>query len=286
MRSSNPSSSKAPSLCRSAQLVSIAALAFLHMISGLVASHRDETLADGVGTAVPLERSSVALVFFVFAMASLISEHTKILPLPQEMLYMIALFAFGQEFLLFHLQRPDAGLEGRYYTLLLVPICACMLAIASSIAFPSSVLPPLILAGGLFLQGTWLFQMAFSFFTTTSMANGCSLHMRGEGDYVIKCNDGPNMALMRGKAVATLQFNCHMALLLTLMLPLYAITRRHHKTPDLSGLNYELVATNGEEAPPSAPSAFSLDVDENLDDDKTLSDEHHNDTNGFHRVLI
>eukprot|EP00250_Pteridium_aquilinum_P024726 c29517_g1_i1 orf=196-1188(-) len=293
-RSSFTFASKPPRLFSSAQLISVAALSFLHIISGLVASHQDKILADGVGSAVPLERSSVALVFFIFAIANLLSQHTSILPLSHEVSSLFALFAFGQELLLFHLQRPDAGLESRYYTLLLVPICACILAMVSTMASPMSPLPPLALAGGLFLQGTWLIQMGLSFFTSAYMAKGCLLHMRGDGDYVIKC-EGDSMALMRGKAVATLQFNCHMALLLTLALPLYAVTRRHHhRSSNLSGLNYEMVATvdahdakrYGDALSQPPTSAFSLDLDEDMDDDMPLSEEHHHDTNGFHRVAI
>lgn len=247
-----------------------------------------------MASAVPLERSCVALVFFVFAIANLLSLHTHILPLPHELSCLIALFAFGQELLLFYLQRPDAGLESRYYTLLLVPICACMLAIAVNMARPASTLAPLALAGGFFLQGTWFLQMGFSFFTSAYMAKGCDLHMRGEGDYIIKC-EGDSMALTRGKAVATLQFNCHMALLVTIMLPIYALRKRHNGSSNVNDLNYEMVATNDAHEskahghvmmPQPLPSAFSLELDEDLDDDKSLAEEQVHDTNGCHSVAV
>ncbi|KAI5084984.1 hypothetical protein GOP47_0001153 [Adiantum capillus-veneris] len=303
-----PSSSSAPSrslitnagvskprpLFSSAQMVSIAALSFLHVVSGLVASHRDADLADSIGSAVPLERSCVALVFFLFSVVNLLRMNTSFLPLPHEILCLIGLFAFGQELLLFHLQRPDAGLESRYYTLLLVPIGASILALVSSIVAPMSLLPPFALAGSLFLQGSWLIQMGLSFFTTAFISKGCLLHMRGDGDYVIKC-DADSMALMRGKAVATLQFNCHLALLLILFIPLYSFLRRHCGSSTSYALNYEMVATvdshNAKSrsdvlsSPP--PSAFSLELDEDLDDDeRSVSEEHRHGANGFHGVAL
>ncbi|MCO5569610.1 hypothetical protein L7F22_023326 [Adiantum nelumboides] len=288
----NASVSKPRPLFSSTQMVSIAALSFLHIVSGIVASHRDKDLADGISSAVPLERSSVALVFFIFSVINLLGMHTSFLPLPHEISCLIGLFAFGQELLLFHLQRPDAGLESRYYTLLLVPIGASILALVSSVISPMSLLPSLALAGSLFLQGTWLIQMGLSFFTSAFVPKGCLLHMRGEGDYVIKC-DGDSMALMRGKAVATLQFNCHMALLLILFVPLYSVMRRRFGSSTSYALNYEMVATADSyidkrrtdvlSAPP--PSALSLEVDEDLDEEKFESGEHQNGANGFHRMV-
>lgn len=135
--------------------------------------------------------------------------------------------------------------------------------------------------------------MGLSFFTSAFMAKGCDLHMRDEGDYVVKC-DGDKMALMRGKAVATLQFNCHMALLVILMLSLYAITKKRFGLSNPYDLDYEMVATveaheskkHGHVVPQPPPSVFSLELDEDLDDDKSLSEEHNRETNGFQRVTI
>jgi hypothetical protein len=216
--------------------MAIALLSLLHIASGLLASHSSGgDLATSMASSVPLERSSVSLLFFIFAVSSLLAHNAKILPLPPETLNMMALCGLGQEFLLFYLQRPDAGLESRYYTLLLVPICGCMLSIASKFAFPSSDLASLGLALGLLLQGTWMIQMAFSFFLQATMAMGCSLRMRGEGDYVIDCGENHEDtshshahmgSLMRAKAIATLQFNGHMALLVIVAMSLFVATRR------------------------------------------------------------
>lgn len=268
-----------------AHLVFIAALAFVHIISGLIASHVDQSLADGVAMATPLERSSVAIFFLIFPIAHLLRDKTPILPLPQEFLQFILLLAFGHEFLLFFLQRPDAGLESRYYSLLLVPIGVCLLSTALGIAYPSSLLPPLARSMALVFQGTWLIQMGLSFFTAAFMPKGCSLKQRGEGDYVVTC---AGMFLMRGKAVATLQFNCHMALLLAILLPLYGyFTRKDDTLANRQGLNYERLHTTesyelkrtGDERTATSPASFSLESYE----DEPLPDGRH-EGNGFQNV--
>ncbi|KAH7444960.1 hypothetical protein KP509_02G099600 [Ceratopteris richardii] len=218
--------------------------------------------------------------------------HTSFLPLPLEVSYLIGLVAFAQELLLFHLRRPDAGLEARYCTLLQVPITASIMALIAMIASPMSVLPPLSLAASLFLQGTWLIQMGLSFFTSIYMPKGCALQMRGEGDYVIKCL-GNDMALMHGNAVATLQFNCHMALLLILLLPMYSFLRRRCGPPNVYDLNYEMVSVVepriGEKhssSPVEPPaSAFSLESEEYEDGENLKPEQQHQDANGLHRVI-
>ena len=211
---------------------------------------------------------------------------------------MMVLYALGQEFLLFYLQRPDAGLESRYYTLLLVPICLCMISIASKTMFPDFSLASLGFAMGLVLQGTWMIQMAFSFFYKGTMAMGCYLQMQGEGDYLIKCNDnnhagngshGHMDTLMRAKAMATLQFNGHMALIIITTLLFFAFTRRYEKVrSDLHALNYEMVSTldscdNSKQELRLHPSmdSFSLGFDEEELDQK-IDLGSHRDTNGLH----
>jgi len=150
----------------------------------------------------------------------MICECTQLLPLPWEVNNLIALFAFSEEFLVFYLQNEGStGLENRYYSLLLVPISVCIASKALEIPYPRSVLPPLGVAMGLILQGTWFFQMGISFFTGW-ISQGCKLSEKSGGDYSITCRNHADGH--RGKAIATLQFNCHLALLLLCLLPAYS----------------------------------------------------------------
>lgn len=77
-------------------------------------------------------------------------------------------------------------------------------------------------AVGLAMHGTWLMQMAFSFFTT-AVTHGCFLRRGGRGFGVVcKGHD----ELHRGKAIATLQFNCHLAMILSAAVGIYALVNR------------------------------------------------------------
>ncbi|KAL3692721.1 hypothetical protein R1sor_006372 [Riccia sorocarpa] len=233
---------KAGKAHRTSELVIIAVLSVLHMIFSLIASNSNQLHGSGVGMAVSLERFGVATLFLLYSLVAFLSEGSSFLPLPAGTLELIALFAFGEEFLLFNQSRGgedhDAvGLESQYYSLLLVPIGVCLITTALEIAFPIAVLPPIVRSMALILQGSWFYQMAVSLFTTKWIAQGCELTRRGEGDYTVRCE---GMSLMRGKAIATLQFNCHLAMLLLFLLPLYGLMSKWYKVPS----SYERLGDN------------------------------------------
>ncbi|KAL2635222.1 hypothetical protein R1flu_006701 [Riccia fluitans] len=233
---------KAGKAHRTSELVIIAVLSVLHMIFSLIASNSDHLHGSGVGMAVSLERFGVATLFLLYSFVAFLSEGSSFLPLPAGALELIAIFAFGEEFLLFTQTRGgedhDAvGLESQYYSLLLVPVGVCLLATALEIAFPTAVLPPLVRSMALILQGSWFYQMAVSLFTTKWMAQGCELIRRGVGDYTVRCE---GMSSMRGRAIATLQFNCHLAMLLLFLLPLYTVMSKCYTVPS----SYERLGDN------------------------------------------
>ncbi|XP_020595002.1 uncharacterized protein LOC110035102 [Phalaenopsis equestris] len=176
--------------------------------------------ADPIGYPLPLSSLPVAAFFLLFALSSLFSL-SNLCPLPNPMLHFLSLSAFIQEFLLFRLRNnkdPD-GLENRYFDLLLVPIFICAAASFLAIARPRSPFPRLARAAGLALQGSWFLQMAFSLFTSL-VAHGCVLRHRSRANFSVVCHGHAD--IHRSSAIATLQFNCHLAGLVTVAVGLYA----------------------------------------------------------------
>lgn len=101
---------------------------------------------------------------------------------------------------------------------------------------------------------------------------------------------------MRGRAVATLQFNCHLAFLLLLLLPLYALMCKLYTSP----VQYEPLgdADGHDEAKelyeitdPSriSPQYLRADHFRVIQEDEELEEatpRRSTDTNGFHSVSI
>ena len=98
-------------------------------------------------------------------------------PPPPALLDLLLAAAFGQELLLFAHRRPStaAGIENRYFDLFLVPVTVCLGATLLAAHRPGAAAPRLARAAGLALQGTWMLQMGFSFFTD-AIAAGCYPH--------------------------------------------------------------------------------------------------------------
>ncbi|RWR75723.1 transmembrane protein 45B [Cinnamomum micranthum f. kanehirae] len=107
--------------------IAVAFLSFLTIIDSSISSLNASRYHDRVGAALQLPTIAVSSIFLLYALAALLSNLTHFLPLPPSILNLIALFGFGQEFLLFYLQRKDPdGIENRYFDLLLVPISICV----------------------------------------------------------------------------------------------------------------------------------------------------------------
>lgn len=139
------------------------------------------------------------------------------------MLNLITAFGFAEEFLLFYLQRKDpTGIENRYYDLLLVPIAVCVFSTLLELGSYESNIPQLGRGIGLILQGTWFVQMGFSLFSSYFVAEGCNLHFVSQGNYSLRCKGHPEYH--RARAIATLQFNCHLALMVVVLVGFYSFT--------------------------------------------------------------
>lgn len=169
------------------ELYMVLLLSLSHIICDMVVSATERNMDHAVAVSVNLQRMGVASIFLFYAVVTLVVDNTTVLPIPPEIRRLMTLFAFGQEFLLFYLQRDNVGLEGQYHYLLLLPVGVCLVATAAEIAYPKAVLPPLIRSMALVLQGTWFLQIAVSLFTSKWVSRGCSLQEVGEGDYTVTC---------------------------------------------------------------------------------------------------
>ncbi|XXG52366.1 hypothetical protein AAC387_Pa03g0726 [Persea americana] len=246
--------------------IAVAFLSFLTIIDSSISSLNASRYHDRVGAALQLPTIAVSSLFLLYALAALLSNLTHFLPLPPSILNLIALFGFGQEFLLFYLQRKDPdGIENRYFDLLLVPISICVVSTLVELGYPRSQFPRLGRGVGLILQGTWFVQMGLSFYTGL-IAHGCDLIEKSRGNYTVRCK---HMDEHRSKAIATLQFNCHLALLVVVVVGLYSFMGWNYG----SEVNYSNYKPLGEELRSiDDNSHFTLDSDEE-DEEITVAKE-------------
>ncbi|KAJ3695420.1 hypothetical protein LUZ60_000797 [Juncus effusus] len=212
---------------------------------------------DLLGASLPLSSLAASLLFVLYAFSGLLSlPPLSLLPLPSSLLDLLVIFSFGQEFIYFYLRRKDLdGIENRYFDLLLVPILLCIISTILVISWPRSSAPRLARAAGLALQGTWFLQMGFSFFTN-AIAYGCQIHEKSRANYTIKCKSHEDYH--RARSIATLQFNCHLALLIAIGAGLYMFAVKKKGDSNSSGyrpLHKEVQMGGG-------PSRFTLDSDE------------------------
>lgn len=221
--SSSFSSPKSHSLT----FLSISLLSFLFIVNSFFSLSDALNLNDQTGLVLQLEVISIAALFLLYSVLGFLNHVKKgffLFPMP--LLSLLCLFAFVEEFILFYLQKKDPiGIENRYFDLLLVPISVCVFATMLELKNPDSGFPRLGRAIGLILHGMWFVQMGVSFFSGL-IVHGCSLHEKSRGNFTIMCKGHPEYH--RGKAIATLQFNCHLALLVAFTVGAYAIVCKKH----------------------------------------------------------
>ncbi|ESQ49947.1 hypothetical protein EUTSA_v10022440mg [Eutrema salsugineum] len=180
---------------------------------------------DRVGSMLQLQILAVAVLFLVYAILTYLvnSKNAVFVALPSSITSLVLLFGFIEEFLMFYLQKKDiSGIENRYYDLMLVPIAICVFSTIFELK-PDANTRRFAKLGrgiGLILQGTWFLQMGLSFFTEF-ITNNCTLHEKSRGNFTIKCKGHSDYH--RAKAIATLQFNCHLALMVALATGLFSV---------------------------------------------------------------
>ncbi|BFG26802.1 hypothetical protein CerSpe_130760 [Prunus speciosa] len=195
-------------------------ISLLFVLNSLVSFFDANDASDRVGSALQLQVMAIASLFLLYAITGLLVNFTNS-TLPCSLLSLVGLFAFIEEFLLFYLRKNDnSGIENRYFDMLLVPIAVCIFSTMLEFNNPKSNYPKLARGVGLLLQGTWFLQMGISLYTNL-IAHGCSLHEKSRGNYTVRCKGHPEYH--RARAIVTLQFNCHLALLVVLVVGVYSI---------------------------------------------------------------
>lgn len=262
INNSSTQTKKAPLSASLVTCLSISVLSCLFILNSLISISDALNSKDHIGFAFQLEVIAIALLFFLYSTLGLFTHVKSSFQFPSAILNMLFLFAFGEEFFFFYVRRKDpSGVENRYYDLFLVPIGICLFCTLLELKNPKSNYARLGRGVGLILQGMWIVQMGFSFFSDLMMAHGCSLHGKSRGNYTIKCKGHPEYH--RGRAIATLQFNCHLALLVSLIVVVYGIIcKKHGIRRDLllyRPLGAEIQHLDGQPQ-------FTLDSDDDVDD--------------------
>ncbi|KAF2301231.1 hypothetical protein GH714_021032 [Hevea brasiliensis] len=207
----------------------ITVFSFLFVIDSLISLFYAINSQDGIGSALQLQVLAVAAHFCLYSILGLASNFSSSVRFPSSLLDLILLFAFVEEFLLYYLQRKDTtGIENRYFDLLLVPIAMCIFSTILELksSSKSNNYARMARGVGLILQGMWFVQMGISFYTNM-IVHGCSLHEKSRGDYTIKCKGHSDYHRARG--IATLQFNCHLALLVVLLTTVHSVMAKKNR---------------------------------------------------------
>ncbi|CAN6572140.1 unnamed protein product [Malus baccata var. baccata] len=259
------SQAKTQSRLSSIYYLAAAVVSLLFILNSLVSFFDALDSADPVGSAMQLQVLAIASLFLLYAVTGLVVNFTNS-ALPCSLLSLVGLFAFVEEFLMFYMQRKDTfGIENRYFDLLLVPIAVCIFSTMLEFNNPKSNYPKLARGVGLVLQGMWFLQMGISLYTNF-MAHGCSLHEKSRGNYTVKCKGHPEYH--RARAIVTLQFNCHLAFMVVVVVGVYSIIARKRggfrgDVPHYKPLGAEIHQFDNQ-------SQFTLDSD---DDDDEVKEE-------------
>ncbi|QCD96932.1 uncharacterized protein LOC114195949 [Vigna unguiculata] len=261
--SSSPPNSRTNKLLFPISLAILSSFFILNSTLSLLSAHNSN---DAVGTALQLQVLPIGFIFLFYSLLPLFS-------LPSPLHGLVGLFAFAQEFLLFYLQRKDpSGVENRYYDLLLVPIAICLLCTLLDVGSPRSSVPKLGRGVGLILHGTWLLQMGLSLFSGW-VAQGCSMHRVSRGNYTLRCKGHPEYH--RARAIATLQFNCHLALLVVLLVGFFSLVcARNGGGTHLDSVSTRYAPLGAELQNMQESTKFTLDSDEDDDDDNAIQEGH------------
>ncbi|KAK4603845.1 hypothetical protein RGQ29_012383 [Quercus rubra] len=212
-----------PSSSSSLTFVFFSVLSSLFLLNSLVSFFDALNSNDKTGSALQLQVLAIASLFLLYSLTGFVVNFKNFIPMPCSFLSLIGLFAFVEEFLLFYLQRKDpSGIENQYYDL-----------------------------------GHGFVQMGISFYTNF-IAHGCALHEKSRGNYTIRCKGHPEYH--RARAVATLQFNCHLALMVILVVGIYSVFVRKYGVPG-DFMQYRPLSTEMQQI---ENAQFTLDSDDDV----------------------
>ncbi|XP_022741574.1 uncharacterized protein LOC111293103 [Durio zibethinus] len=264
IKSASISKTKENSFLCSSSFIFVSVFSMLIFLNSLVSIFDAFSSKDRVGLVLQLQVLSIALLLLLYSALGLLNNKKSLCFWPDSILELVLLLAFFEEFLLYYLQRKDkSGIENRYFDLLCVPIAICVVSTMLELRSKRSVYSKLVRGIGLILQGTWFVQMGLSFYTNL-IVHGCSLHEKSRGNYTIKCKGHPEYH--RGRAIATLQFNCHLALLVVLVVGMLSIMgKRNGVGVSGDGLPYRPLGEEMQNMDNNVAN-FTLNSDDDLDD--------------------
>ncbi|KAK9052431.1 hypothetical protein SSX86_029060 [Deinandra increscens subsp. villosa] len=258
--SSTPPPSKSNSSVKPSIFFAISLVSFLFMLNSLISITDALKSKDQTGVVLQLEVISIAALFFLFSVLGLLTSLRNSFQIPSHILNTLCLFGFVEEFLLFYIQKKDPdGIENRYYDLLLVPICVCIVSTLLELRTEKSNYSRLGRGIGLVLQGMWFVQMGLSFYSS-SITDGCFMREKSRGNFTVRCKGHPEFH--RARSIATLQFNCHLALLVCLFAGFYSLVSRKLGVSNES-MQYKPL---GAELQHLDHARFTLDSDDDEDD--------------------
>jgi len=176
-------------------------------------------VVDGALNTVHLndfEHAAMLLMFFLFCVIVLINEWTRLLPLPDGSLFVVAAMAFTAEFLLFYFHSTNhQGLEGRYHMILVLLIGLCILCALLATAYPESFAVDVLSGMAITLQGAWFYMIAFTLY-------GPLMPFRCTDDHdEIVCDAEPYEA--RGQSLAHIQLSILIPCLWVFVLVVYGV---------------------------------------------------------------
>ncbi|KAF8398539.1 hypothetical protein HHK36_017469 [Tetracentron sinense] len=154
------------------------------------------------------EHSSISMSFFIYAAFAILLD--RIRPKAHDGLtQLLGAFAFGQQYLLFHLHSADhMGVEGQYHLLLQIVILVSLTTSLMGIGFPKSFFVSFVRSMSISFQGLWFIIMGFMLWTPEFIPKGCFMNLE-EGHLVVRCES--DHALHRAKALVNLQFSWFLA---------------------------------------------------------------------------
>ncbi|KAL8528263.1 hypothetical protein ACS0TY_005898 [Phlomoides rotata] len=261
----NKPTPKTASFSSTVTFLLISVLSALFIVNSFISLSDALSSKDNMGFALQLEVITIAFLFLLYSVLGILTNIKESFPFSPKLLNVICVFAFGEEFLLFYTQNKDpSGIENRYYDLILVPVAVCLFSTILELKSSKSIYPRLGRGIGLVLQGMWILQMGFSFYSNL-IAHGCTLNERSRGNYTIRCKGHPEFH--RGRAIATLQFNCHLALLVTISIGVYSFFCKNYGI-NREFMRYKPLGLGDGDGGENNHAQFSLNSDDEDEEDR------------------